>query len=295
MSWEQSILHKTPQELDQSAQEARDRVIETYQHTLEDLEHKISVATFNLKNLHADIEDLHKSRLDEYAQKEEAIHTVKTQLDVSLQSNEDIKNKINDQRLALSIDISKETERVKSHNIAMQAREDQLNALSVELKQKKLELDNIEQHQAIVNESINKRQTELNQFKEDHDKVVEDTITKRHELNADIEKHTVAVNVHLEQVKTLDINTARNQAFYEAVTEHEAALEPLKKKYEDGLSFNEKEISRLRDQNIESYKLSKEAEKRIQVALEAEQRAKAEIEKLENLKSDIHDQIIKES
>ena len=211
---------------------------------------------------------------------------------------EDIKKREQDlckSRESHTKDVIAHKNNVNDFLVSVAAKEDQLDATKKALDEYAEEISKTAEEQIKTHAEHVKRKIELDEDTTDMNKAIEKAIAQHHELKAAVAAHQVNIDAHIEAQKALEHDQQKNLDFYNAVVAREAEIEPLKKKYEDGIAANAVEIDKIKDQRIEAYRLKSEADQRLQAAIQAEQRAKTELDKLESLKNDIHTKITKET
>lgn len=295
MVWESAVhANKTREEIDQSAQEARDRVVAQYGETLNDLYVKIDAAKAELESLKNDITGTHAGRIAEIsnliASHNEAVNAL-VQDRKELEANQ---KKLIVLNKALDESIIKETRRVSDNTAKMTSERKALDELYAKVDARQKLQDDVATAHSIVRAELDKRKSDLDAQAMEQTILVNAIDLKNTTLAQDIQNHTDAVTNHNNNVLAFQETVTRNEKVAEALAAKEKELEPLKQKYEDGLAANEVEAKRLRDENIILYGRNAEAQKRQEAAMNAERRANEQIEKLEAIKTEIDAKINKE-
>lgn len=288
--WDPEVV-KSDEQIEQNVLMQRVQTIENYREILMDVKQTIAKLRLELTNIQKDITQEHDKRLKEYADREKLLQVKHDninalQADIHTQSiNLEARHR------ALESAAGEEIDRFNENNKRLEERQAQLDALDNELNAKKIQIETLSKEHAIQSDELKQKEENLTNLKAEIDGHINDIKTKRHEIDVDIELHQMNMKSYTEAVTELEITEKKNKEFYDALIEKEKSLEPLKQQYEDGMLATQKEAMRLRDESIRVFATTKDAEKRLAVALEAEQRAKDAIEKLETLKTEIHGSI----
>jgi hypothetical protein len=285
----------SPVKISESEKAQREEAIAKYAATLKDLQSKIAAANTELESIKKDIDKIHAARNDAYRATEQRLKAMQNDLQMQ-------QNSIDQQRIELANKIksheehnSLECQKLKDKETSLLAKEDQLHATKKELDEYAMEQIKTAEKQAAIQVEHLQRKADLEAATTDLNAAIEKAVKEHHELKELWLIHQKNVDAHLEAQKELERQQQKNMDFYNALVAREADLEPLKKKYEDGIEVNVVEAKRLQDQNIESYAIQREAQKRIEIAVKSETRANEAIAKLEDLKKDLHAQIKQEA
>lgn len=292
--WEQPGS-KTAEQIKASIEAHRADVIQKYTDTLNTIEKEIKAAKETLKKVQQDIDNVHASRIDQYAMRESQLDILNLSVNDSIKEQTEKLKEIEDRIKFLNEQTAKEDERIALANVALSAKQDQLDALKIELDgyaQTQLEVAKIHDQ---INQEHKKRRDELDEETNNANKFHDEIIQKHHDLQEEIEKHKANVEELESQINHHATEQVKVLEFYEILKKREAELEPLKKQLQEGIEVNALEAKRLQDEKLENYGIKRDADQRIKIAIEAEQRTIAEMDKLNIIKNDIHANLKKEN
>lgn len=294
MSWD-TPAPKTALDLFEADKFQKDQIVKEFQAKLNDLEQKIAKAKDELNLVVQDIDGAYQQRRKEYAASEVAIREEINKLNVISDKTRLESEDLEIAKKNFQEYMDKENQQLSLDRASLIAKQDQNESLRKELDGYAAIQVQVRDEQAKTQEEHVARKKELDQCTIDMNTATEKILAQHHELKQGIAAHQVNLDALIEREKLLEVNQQKNIDFYNAVLAREQALEPLKKKYEDGIASNEAEASKLRDANIESYKIHRDAQARLDLAVAAEQRVKTESANLDALKNEIHAKIKQEA
>lgn len=291
MAWEQSIRNKSQEQLDASAEAHRQQVTDDYRATLNGLEEEISKARFTLSSIQQDTGDIHALRLKEYEAAEEEIKKQSYEVALQAQQVKQDQDALAAAQNLLNEHILNESNRVEANTAAFLTAKDQVDAQVEALNKQKEDQDAREKNVQDMETVLNEKKTELDALARSLSQKESEIVVQRQQLANDVLLHQQAIEDHKVEIEAFNIAQQRNMDFHAAILAKEETLEPLRDQYQAGIDANAKEALRLRDENIRVYAVSKDAEKRLALAIEAEKRANSQLDRLETLKLDLHESI----
>lgn len=291
MSWEQSIHNKSQEELDASVLAQRQKVTDDYRNVLNDLEEQISKARFTLSSIQQDVGDIHDKRLKEYQALADDLKNQSYELALQAAQVKKDQDDLAKARVELNDLVAEETKRVDANTATFLANKDHYEELSNELSKHKEDQDQKEAKLSALDISLSEKKSQLEALEKELAQKDSEIIVQRQQLANDVLLHEQTIENHKHEVEAFRVEQDRNMQFHDALVAKEQGLEPLKDKYQAGIDANAKEATRLRDENIRVYAVSKDAEKRLALAIEAEKKANSQLDKLETLKTDLHESI----
>jgi hypothetical protein len=284
-------LPATAEQVSAASQAQREEIIASYVKKLSEIQLEIKGAQSKLALLESDADRIHESRQIAYTISENSIKEQLNKLEIRAKEIQTQQDALTQRQHAHDQEIQAHNQNVKDFNAYAKAKEDQLEATRKELDEYATIQISTAERQKEVEESLKERCADIDQQTADCNKVIEKTIAEHHELKAAVAAHQVNIDAHIDAVKELELNQQKNVDYHNSLVSKERELEVLRKKCDEDMQTNIIEAKKIQDQNIEYYRIKREAEEMVKTATQTEQRAKAEIAKLEAIKKDIHSQL----